>query len=260
MPDQYHHPAFPQPDDGSIILWRYMDLNKFSWLIDEESLFMPSASKLGDPLEGTTPTGELKSWEQRASEADTDEQREIIRENRIRLSAFAQQFRNHHYYVSCWHKNTYENYAMWGCYTKTKEAVAIFTSYDTLRACVPDFVLTGEVRYIDYTCDRLPSMNLYEHIMHKDIYYSYEQEIRAVASPPATDELGRSDFISHYFFSETDPEFRFYAPPVKITQLIHGLILHPQASQVFAQNIAEICREKCLPSPQASRSNHPPRF
>ena len=60
--NSYSHPAFPQPADPDVAIWRYMDAPKFEWLIGNERLFMPSACRLGDPLEGTTPGGEIQWW------------------------------------------------------------------------------------------------------------------------------------------------------------------------------------------------------
>jgi hypothetical protein len=115
MTDQpYVHPAFPQPDPA-VILWRYMDASRFRWLAEHTRLFMPSADRLGDPLEGTTPHGELKWWEREAAGADTEEKRRIIEHNRAFLSRMAQTFQKN-YYVSCWHMNTHGSHAMWGCY------------------------------------------------------------------------------------------------------------------------------------------------
>ena len=78
--------------------------------------------------------------------------------------------------------NKYENYAIWQCYTKGTNAVGVKCNYAALRACLHDYVEMGLVRYIDYATERLPSMNMFEYIMHKDIYYSYENEVRAVAA------------------------------------------------------------------------------
>jgi hypothetical protein len=78
----YIHPAFPQPDDPSAVIWRYMDASKFEWLVDCARLFMPNADRLGDPLEGSTPPGELEWWRREAANAETEETRRIIEYNR----------------------------------------------------------------------------------------------------------------------------------------------------------------------------------
>jgi hypothetical protein len=254
-----NHPAFLQPDDPSVIIWRYVDMHKFEWLLENRRLFMPSASRLGDPLEGSTPCGELAWWRRQAEDADTEEHRRIIEHNRSFLSYTAQSFRDH-YYVSCWHTNTYENHAMWGCYTKEPEAVAVRTTFGALRRCVPEFVGIGMVRYIDYARQRLPTMNMFEYIMHKDSYYAFESEVRAVAFPPTADELGKAEFFAHLFESESDTGFRVYAPVVDLAVLIHGIVVHPYATPAFFDAVRELCAGHRLPAPEFSRKNRPAEF
>ena len=103
--------------------------------------------------------------------------------------------------------NPCENGLMWACYTTKPEAVSIRTTYAALRASLPNYVEMGLIRYIDYASARLPTMNLFEYIMHKDSYYASECEARAVASPPAVDELGLASFLENRFESETVPGF-----------------------------------------------------
>jgi hypothetical protein len=69
---------------------------------------MPSAQFLGDPLDGTAPAGHHLWWADLAQHAESDEQREIIKKNEVKLGQFAAAFRPH-YYVSCWHVNHREN-------------------------------------------------------------------------------------------------------------------------------------------------------
>src|SRR5712691_1593487 len=184
-----NHPAFPQPEDPITTLWRYMNADRFEWLVTNRRLFMSKPDQLRDLLEGTTPKGELEWWRREAANAGTEEHRRTIEHNREFLSRMAKGFRNH-YYVSCWHMNQHENHAMWRCYTTQPEAVSIRTTYVALRECLPNYVGMGMVRYIDYTNERLPTMNMFEYIMHKDIYYHFEREVRAVAFPPVVEELG----------------------------------------------------------------------
>ena len=70
--------------------------------------------------------------------------------------------------------------------------------------------------------ERLPSMNMFEYIMHKDSYYSFEREVRAVAFAPAA-ELADNSFYENMFVLETVPDFRVCAPTVNLQQLIHGV-------------------------------------
>jgi hypothetical protein len=255
MEQPYNHPAFPQPNDPSIIIWRYMDFTKFKWLVEWGRLYMPSADQLGDPFEGTTPEGELEWWRREAANAISEEQQRIIEYNRGLLSRMAKNFRNQ-YLVSCWTMNQYENHAMWWCYTSQPEAVAIRTTYGTLRKCLPRYVEMGMVRYIDYASARLPSMNLLEHIMHKDVYWHLEQEVRAVAFFPNVGVHSNENLYE----SESLPGSLVYAPPVDLSYLIHGLVLHPEANSTFEAEIIEICTKNGLARPDPSRRTRKPVF
>lgn len=254
------HPSFPQPADTAQSIWRYMDMDKFEWLLDHSRLFMPTAHNLGDPLEGSTPPGQLDWWDREAENASTDEMRATITHNRQFFAYFAEHFRRHMYYVSCWHMNKHENYSMWRCYTKGAEAVAIKTTYSALRAALPASVLMGVIRYIDYSTDRLPYGNMFEYIMHKDAYYTYEAEVRAVMVPPPSDEHGLQEFRADHFSLATNPDFLVYAPQVDVVNLIGGIVLHPEASEAFANRIRDICAERGLPEPVLSRETNKPRF
>lgn len=255
----YNHPAFPKPADTSVILWRYMDDNKFEWLVKWRRIFMPSADRLGDPAEGTTPNGELKWWERAMAKADSKERQSIIKYNRNFLSRMASNLRGH-YYVSCWHMNQYENHAMWQCYTSKSDALAIQTTFATLKKSLPNYVEIGLVRYINYATDRLPTMNLFEYIMHKDSYYSFECEVRAVAFCPPVNGIGGQHFRENHYEKEDSPGFLVYAPPINISELIHSLVLHPETSPEFESKIKNICNENGLPLPMRSRKNRKPVF
>lgn len=253
------HPSFPQPDDHSRVIWRYMDSDKFEWLLEHGRLFMPTADNLGDPREGSTPLGEIEWWEKEYKDAATEERRSTVAHNREFLAYFAQNFRAR-YYVSCWHMNSHENYSMWRCYTKTKRAVAIKTNYSALRNALPCSALMGVIRYIDYSTDRLPWGNMFEYIMHKDVTFRYEAEVRAVMTIPPNDELGLKEFLEDHFALTADPNFRLYAPKIDVTTLIEGIVLHPEASKAYAAKVRKLCAAKGLPAPTPSRETARPVY
>jgi hypothetical protein len=245
------HPAFPQPENLAATLWRYMDLRKFEWLVKHARLFMPSADWLRDSLEGTRPEGDLAWWRREAENASSNDQRRIIEHNCELISRFTNAFRRH-YYVSCWHMGSVENEDMWCSYTSQPESVAISTTYAALKEVLPHNVQIGMVRYIDYSKEPIPSMNMLEYIMHKNTSYSFEREVRAVALPPPVNELDSGHFNENLFKSEAINGFRVYAPDVDIRRLIHGVALHPKAPAAFASAIIELCARNRLPRPKPS--------
>ncbi|NTV46814.1 MAG: hypothetical protein HGB11_09935 [Chlorobiales bacterium] len=251
MSDEYQHPAFPPPPHPEVLLWRYLDFEKFDWLGGKRRLFMPSAQFLCDPLEGTMPDGHIERWRSLEADAASEEQRRIIRQNQEKIFAFAKAFRPH-YYISCWHMNALENTKMWRCYTKSPDAVAVATSYRALRASLPAYVEIGMVRYIDYSSESLPSLNMFEYITHKNINFCFEREVRAVALPPATEGLGASHFQANHFESESQNGFHVYAPEVDVAALIDRVILHPESSPAFVEKICSACDAAGLPEPVPS--------
>lgn len=252
MSDEYQHPAFPPPENPDVVLWRYLDFKKFDWLVSNGRLLMPSAAQfVGDPLEGTAPVGHMEWWSASVENANSEEQRHIIQQNNEKLSAFAKAFRPH-YYVSCWHMNAVESAKMWCSYTESSEAVAIATSYRALRAVLPAYVEMGMVRYIDYANERLPSLNMFEYITHKNISFRFEREVRAVAFPPAVEELGASHFRDNHFEFETRKDFLVFAPTIDIVSVVHSVVLHPESQPGFAKIIRSACEKSGLPRPVQS--------
>jgi len=233
-----------------------MDLMKFEWLVSTSRVLMSSVDRLGDHWEGTNLQGHSDWWNHQIAIATTDEQRGTLQHNRDFIGKMTQAFRAH-YYVSCWHRNEHENYAMWSCYTTTPESVAIKTRYDLLVDALPSYSLVGNVRYVDYSMMRQPSMNMLEVIMHKDAYFTFEQETRAVVLPPATHPVEIAHFRDNHFTLEADSTFRCLAPTVHLAKLVTAVVLHPEASAAFSEKVAALCSTNGLPAPIQSRRTQP---
>jgi hypothetical protein len=251
VPGRDDHPAFPQVGDAQAALWRYMDREKFFWLVNNERLFMAAADRLGDPLEGTAPQGESDWWAEHLRRAD-DEKRQIIEYNKSLIGRFQATFRDH-YYVSCWHLNEGENTEMWKFYTSVAEAVAIRTRYATLRRLLPTHVFMGRVQYADYTNTRATVTNMFDYIMLKDARYAFESEVRAVACTMTVDPDEKAMYSKHLFSLEASPEFRVYAPPIDVAELVEEIVLAPGSSKSWTEEVADLCSGKALPSPSSSQ-------
>jgi hypothetical protein len=249
------HSAFPQPADPHVTIWRYMDIAKFADIVTHRRLYMARADLLGDEHEGTTPVAELEYWHLLAENAQTDEQRRIIQGNRDQLSDFAREFRPT-YYVSCWHMSPDENIAMWERYVKSNDAVAIRSTFSTLRSLLDRTVIqVGVVRYMDYGACRIPSFNLMELIMHKRHFFRDEQEVRAVVWSMAPEHI-RREHVDPFLTADRAG----FLAPINPKALIQSVVLHPKATPGAAAQTAELCRSCTLPQPVASRISSTPRF
>ncbi len=212
---------------------------------------MPSAANLGDPLEGTQPLGHDGWWQSLTQAAKSDQERETIQHNKQLLARFAAAFRTR-YYVSCWHMNEAENPHMWSQYTTSTDAVAVRTTLSRLRELLQPYVGIGLVRYINYSTERLPTLNMFEYITHKNIVFSPEAELRAVAMHPVIEGLDQQHFREHHFQKNSDPAVLVYAPPVDIQKLIAEVALHPESTKAFRTRIEEVCKNAGLPAPVSS--------
>jgi hypothetical protein len=256
MPDvqPYQHPAFPQPADPNVRLWRYIDWFKFEWLVRYSRLYMPSVNDFPDKLEGTAPQGEVDWWERSIRNAPSPEQQAIIASNQEKILRFAKMFRPH-YYVCCWHMNSAENPRMWHEYTKGPPSVAIRTTLSKLRQTLRAYVEIGVVRYIDYGTDRLPeALNMFEYIMHKNAGpFAFEQELRAVALHPIEADVAAYRYFSEHFFErEEQPASKVFAPPVNLATLLDCVVLHPKSTLDHQARAAALCTEHGLPPPVRS--------
>jgi hypothetical protein len=180
------HPAFEQPANANVAIWRYTDLAKLISVLETRSLHFARADTLGDPFEGYSdmPTGE---WGK-----DRNKRRAIIGQAlptiRRRLSMA----------VSCWHMNEHESDAMWKLYLSSSEGVCIQSTYSRLIECLPRGsepesydILVGQVAY-----DSAPAFNYEDTLspfMRKRPSFKHEQEIRALICCPDTGVM--SDFF-----------------------------------------------------------------
>ena len=210
---------------------------------------MPNAAHLGDPLEGTQPIGNSNWWHSLAHSAASEDDRHTVEHNHELISRFAAAFRTR-YYVSCWHINEAVSPEMWRLYADSPKSVAIRTTVAKLRATLPVYVDIGMVRYIDYSVDRLPTLNMLEYVTHKNKLFEHERELRAVAMHPVVEGLAQQHFRTHHFHTGDKHDFRVFAPPIEVASLVDSVYVHPEASQSFVEEVQSLC-EKCgLPIPK----------
>lgn len=229
-------------------IWRYMPFERFRWLVENRRLYMPQPAQLelNDNFEGTMPRAESAWWDEAVRRADTPEIAAAIKANKKKIAGFVGSFRTG-WFISCWHMAEHENYAFWEIYGKESNSLAIVTTFAKLERALPEHLYLGCVRYIDYETERferegdlLP--NLFDYIMHKRRFYSYEQEVRAVASGHAPANLGGDEIVANFVAGS-------YAPEIDPVEMIDQVIVHPRATAGFFAGVEEFCAEQSLPQP-----------
>lgn len=170
------HPCFPQPTDGAERVWRYLDLAKFIWLLENQKLYLSRLDLLNDPHEGSvSPLGAAirgQQLRQLGGDQLATQFSQIMQQNRLSL------------FVNCWHLGNAESEAMWRLYCPGNNGVAIQTTYAKLvqSADSDPFLYVGCVTYIDYESQVFPSNNSLYPVMHKRISFAHEKEVRLVKS------------------------------------------------------------------------------
>jgi hypothetical protein len=175
------HECFPQPQNPNDLVWRYMDLSKFIWLLDNKKLYLSRIDLLGDPHEGAyTQKGYELISDAFKKEPKIKEPlkhakkfKEVVSQARFNVRKGA--------YVNCWYLNNFESEAMWKLYCDSKTGIAVQTTYQKLLNSVsgPDLFI-GRVRYIDYESETIPPNNILYSMMYKRISFQHENEIRIV--------------------------------------------------------------------------------
>lgn len=174
LEDRLSHTCFPQPENSSVKVWRYMDFAKFIWLLKEKKLFLSRVDKLGDPYEGSHTIKTIQGIEEFLH-------RHKAKEGWGHLAEIYRQARAETY-VCCWHEGEYESEAMWRLYSPNGNGVAIQLTYQELVHSIENQheIFIGRIRYIDYSREWFPDANIYHPIMHKRIAFSHEREVRMV--------------------------------------------------------------------------------
>ena len=159
--------TFNEPEDLGVSIWRYMTFDKFESLI-KDGLYFRRLDCFEDPFEGSFSYGNQKIRESiLLPEMEFDKLRTFSREMRKRI------------YVSCWHINDCDSYAMWKIYSGCKgQSVSIKTTARKLKENLSHVILS-QIKYIDYRSDRIPETNLYNIFCYKRKAFEYEKELRA---------------------------------------------------------------------------------
>jgi hypothetical protein len=178
------HESFPQPDDGSIKVWRYLDLAKLIGVLHCNQLPFVRMDLLGDEFEGSVPKSVYDAYAANPLNAAT------MARLRPQLKRSA--------YVTCWHANNAESEAMWRLYCGDGEGVALQTTYERLDASLQEKgVFLGRVTYVDYEHGGFDQINSLTPLMHKRPAFEHEREVRGVIWRPAkliADGLRPEDF------------------------------------------------------------------
>ena len=170
------HPRVEKSTNENAKIWRYLDFAKFVSLLDRQALFFCRADKLSDPFEGSFSKANLElrpeSYERMPKPAQ-----EMMDK---RCDPSLKEMKNVTC-INCWHINEYESAAMWKLYLKSKEGIAVQSTWKRLRESFNerDEIYIGKVKYTDYRDEVVREEHPIFPFFHKRKSFEYERELRA---------------------------------------------------------------------------------
>jgi hypothetical protein len=224
-------PPFVRPENDHATIWRYIDFPRYVSMICESAIYFHRADRYDRLFEGALPELDvqerLEGWRERI-EARLTRSR-FVDEARVSavLDGLERWYRDGPscVYLSSWHINDRENFAMWRIFGNVRQAVAVSTTLHRLRESLEsDRVFVGEVQYVDDATDRIDAdFHRAMPFMYKRKVYEYEREARAV-----------------YFRDGSREEDFGHLETVDLRALIDRVIVAPYAGAWFERAVRRV--------------------
>jgi hypothetical protein len=148
--------------------------------------------------------------------------------------------------------NEHESAAMRQLYSKSNESICIKSTFKKLQNILPSWINVGEIIYLDYEKESIPTYNAFWPILHKRKSFQHEQEIRAVAWEMLSGNLGGNIIRS------TMTNEGVYVP-VELNNLIDTIYVNPNSPDWFLEAVKWVVLESKLITniEKSSLSNSP---
>jgi Protein of unknown function (DUF2971) len=226
-PWRTEHESFPQPDDATVKVWRYLNLAGLAWILSRQQLPFLRVDLFADPFEGSVTRTTFDAWS--------------VNPRNAKLFAQIRPQMKRQTYASCWHLGSAESEAMWRLYCSSGEGVALQTSYETLDAALDPGVFLGKVSYVDYEKDSMPSSeNSITPFMHKRPAFAFEQEVRAVIWKPAYE-------VAKGLIPDLNDQPDAMPVSFDVDKTIEALFVSPYAPEWYRDAVLAVVDAMCAP-------------
>lgn len=215
--------------ENQVSLWKYLDLAKFTALLQKESLHFCRGDKFADPFEGSYPLSVLDAFDSGSSGYSAEAWKKFVA-------------------VSCWHDSYNESDAMWQLYTENKQGVAIKTTWEKLESAIEDHAYLQSVEYIDFIKDHAEIYIPSDVFEYKRKAYIHENEVRAIITkypkagikngkPLNSKPIAGEEILESGVFIELD-----------LTKLIENIVVSPYSDSWFVDVVIGLAEKYELPS------------
>ncbi|NDK54559.1 DUF2971 domain-containing protein [Pontibacter sp. BT213] len=231
------------------VIWRYMDIDKYTSLLKKRALFFCRADKFSDPFEGTIPKREaefrIEESRLRAEYLGNTFDEEVAKANIEGLIDLHKRYKRG-VIINCWHINNNESDAMWRLYLKDNEGVAIQSNVQRINQAfekAKEQIEFSKVRYLDYENSIWyhpidyphKGYNLLTPFFHKRMEFCHEKEYRIYHQI--------YDAIDNPDYWETQEHNKGKFIDVDLNILIEKIYLPPTIDNSTYQNIVSLTNE-----------------
>jgi hypothetical protein len=245
-PSTHTAPVFYPDTDYPIV--KYIDLTKFISLLFRKSFFFCRVDKLEDQFEGTTSKVNfdfrVRMYERLSNQFSqaaltteeitkkVEQQYEFERKQKA-LNC-----------VNCWNKKNNESAALWKIYSDFSKGIMIKSSIGKLIKAfenTKEEISLSEIRYLDYNNDIMPDGNSAFPFLHKQIAYSFEDEVRLIYNV-------KTDEGWEYDWTKEEVQEGFYIT-VDLDTLIDEIVVGPYSPKWYFKIIEDISTKYGLNKP-----------
>jgi len=169
--------------NGNSLVWRYMDLDKFTRLLENQSLYFCNAKRLSDQYEVTIPRSTVQIWRKQLAGVGYSPE-DIENEIDIRLNGWQYGAMKDLTLINCWSVSPHESYALWKIYLGNKpEGVAIRSTLGRLKSAIrsgkdpyTETLYMGKVQYRNHL--KSDELSRFSIVTTKKTFYKFEEELR----------------------------------------------------------------------------------
>lgn len=212
-----------------MILWKYLDLTKFTRLLQTQSLHFCRGDKFEDKFEGSYPLSVIEAFGKNCTGYDAVAWRKFVA-------------------ISCWFSGAFDSDAMWRLYTSHNQGVAIKTSWKKLESVVAGHAYLTSVEYIDFLKDQANIIIPSDVFHYKRNAYKHENEVRAIITHyPDMEIVAGLPRNSEPLVGKEIPEngltIEFF-----LSDLVEAIIVTPYSSPWFIEVVRDLSEKYLLPS------------
>lgn len=205
------------------MLWRYIDISKYLFLLQNEKMHIPRGDQFHDKFEGSYP---LKNKNDFCGFGfDSEEWKKFV-------------------YVSCWHKSEFESDAMWRLYGLSKNGIAIVTSQHKLENVgTENGYYTEKVKYIDFINQKAQISTPTDVFHYKRLAFIHESEIRLIKThyPPTGIENNVPKNSLPLKGKELSPNGDFIG--LDLNEFLEKVIVSPYSDKWFVNVVKKLTKK-----------------